>query len=131
MSTPSKEQAFYDALIAAEGVRQSSRATAQATYGFVKSKYAQFVTDLVSADTTSLTSIVTAATAGGINPNVGVAGPIPSSRTSRSRSIFSRTGPPTESSWRSHLRRSRSAGLRRTVGRAAACGSGAPGASGC
>jgi hypothetical protein len=82
MSTPSQEQAFYDAVLAAEAVRQSSKATAQATYGFVKSRYAQFVTDLVSADTTYFTSVVTAATANGINPNVGLA-PIPSSRTSK------------------------------------------------
>lgn len=83
MSTPSGEQAFYDAVLAAEGVRQSAKAVAQANYGFVKSKYAQFITDLVSAETTYFTSVVTAATANGINPNVGTSGPIPSSRTSK------------------------------------------------
>ena len=83
MSTPSQEQAFYDALIAAEAVRQNSKSLAQTNYGFTKSKYAQFVTDLVSADTTYFTSVVTAATANGINPNVGTSGPIPSSRTSK------------------------------------------------
>jgi hypothetical protein len=36
MSTPSSEQAFYDAVLAAESVRQSAKASAQAAYGFVK-----------------------------------------------------------------------------------------------
>jgi hypothetical protein len=83
MSTPAQEQAFYDAVIAAESVRQNSRAVAQAKYGFVKANYAQFITDLVSADTTYFTSVVTAATANGINPNVGTSGPIPCARTAK------------------------------------------------
>ena len=83
MSTASQETAFYDAVLAAESVRQNSLAVAQATYGFVKSRYAQFVTDLVSAQTTYFTAVVAAATANGINPNVGTSGPIPSSRTSK------------------------------------------------
>lgn len=83
MSTPTQEQAFYDAVLAAEAVRQSSKATAQTTYAFVKSRYAQFITDLVSADTTYFTSVVTAATANGINPNVGTSGPIPVARWSK------------------------------------------------
>jgi hypothetical protein len=82
MSTATQETAFYDAVIAAEGVRQGSIAVAQANYAFVKSRYAQFVTDLVSAQTTYMTSIVTAATANGISPNVGLS-PIPSSRTAK------------------------------------------------
>jgi hypothetical protein len=76
MSTPAQEQAFCQALANAESVRQSSKATAQANYGFVKSKYAQFVTDLVSADTTYFTSVVAAATAGGIDPALAVTAPI-------------------------------------------------------
>jgi hypothetical protein len=83
MSTASQETAFYDAVLAAEAVRQSSKAVAQQNYGFVKSKYAQFVTDLVSADTTYFTSVITAATANGINPNVGTSGPIPCSRQAK------------------------------------------------
>jgi hypothetical protein len=83
MSTAAQETAFYDAVIAAEQVRQGSIALAQSNYGFVKSKYAQFVTDLVSAQTTYFTSIVTAATTNGINPNVGISGPIPSSRVAK------------------------------------------------
>jgi hypothetical protein len=83
MSTPTQEQAFYDAVLAAESVRQNSKSVAQSNYGFVKSRYAQFITDLVSADTTYFTSVVTAATANGINPNVGTSGPIPSSRTGK------------------------------------------------
>jgi hypothetical protein len=83
MSTPTQETAFYDAVITAEAVRQSAVAVAQANYAFAKSRYAQFQTDLVSAQTTYMTSIVTAATANGINPNVGTSGPIPSSRTSK------------------------------------------------
>jgi hypothetical protein len=80
MSTPTGEQAFYDAVLAAEAVRQSSKASALATYGFVQSKYAAYVTALVSADTTYFTSIVAAATAGGIDPQLGVAGPIQCAR---------------------------------------------------
>jgi hypothetical protein len=83
MSTAAQETAFYDAVLTAEGVRQSAIAVAQANYGFVKSKYAQFVTDLVSAQTTYFTSVVTAATANGINPNVGTSGPIPCSRQAK------------------------------------------------
>jgi hypothetical protein len=83
MSTATQEQAFYDAVIAAEGVRQSAISVAQSNYSFVKSRYAQFQTDLVSAQTTYFTSIVAAATANGINPNVGTSGPIPSSRTGK------------------------------------------------
>jgi hypothetical protein len=76
MSTPAAELAFCQALANAESVRQSSKATAQAKYGFVKSNYAQFVTDLVSADTTYFTSVMTAATAGGIDPQLAVPAPI-------------------------------------------------------
>ena len=83
MSNPTQEQAFYDAVLAAESVRQNSLAVAHATYGFVISRYAQFVTDSVSAQTTYFTAVVAAATANGINPNVGTSGPIPSSRTSK------------------------------------------------
>jgi hypothetical protein len=36
MSTPAQEQAFYDAVIAAESVRQGAKAAAQVAYGFVK-----------------------------------------------------------------------------------------------
>jgi hypothetical protein len=82
MSTAAQETAFYDAVLTAEGVRQSSIAVAQATYGFVKSRYAQFQIDLVSAQTTYLTSIVTAATANGISPNVGLS-PIPCARAAK------------------------------------------------
>jgi hypothetical protein len=80
MSTAAQETAFYDAVVAAEGVRQSAIAVAQAKYGFVKANYAQFQTDLVSANTTYFTSVVTAATANGMNPNVGLSGPIPVAR---------------------------------------------------
>ena len=83
MSTAAQETAFYDAVIAAEAVRQNSRAVAQATYAFVKSRYAQFVTDTVAADVAYMTSITTAATANGINPNVGLSGPIPCGRTAK------------------------------------------------
>jgi hypothetical protein len=82
MSTPSQETAFYDAVIVAEGVRQGSRALAQSNYGFVKANYAAFVTALVAADVAYLTAVTTAATANGMNPNVGLA-PIPSSRTAK------------------------------------------------
>lgn len=82
MSTPTQEQAFYDAVIAAEGVRQGSKAAAQVTYGFVKANYAAFVAALVAADVAYLTAVTTAATANGMNPNVGLA-PIPSSRTGK------------------------------------------------
>jgi hypothetical protein len=83
MSTPAQEQAFYDAVIAAEGVRQGSKAAAQVTYGFVKANYAAFVTALVAADTTYFTSVAAAATTAGMNPNVGLSGPIPVARWSK------------------------------------------------
>jgi hypothetical protein len=81
MSSASQETAFYDAVLAAEAVRQSAVAVAQAKYNFVKSAYAQFQIDLVSAQTTYFTAIIAAATANGINPNVGASGPIPVARS--------------------------------------------------
>ena len=56
MRTPAQEQAFYDAVIAAESVRQGAKAAAQVAYGFVKANYATFVTALVAADTTYMTA---------------------------------------------------------------------------
>jgi len=83
MSMPAQEQAFYDAVIAAEMTRQGSRASAQATYGFVKANYAAYVTALVAADVAFMTAVTTAATANGINPNVGLNGPIACAKTAK------------------------------------------------
>jgi hypothetical protein len=82
MSTAAQEAAFYDAVIAAEQVRQTSRSVAQTNYGFVKANYAAFVTALVACDTVYLTAVVAAATTAGMNPNVGLA-PIPCARWSK------------------------------------------------
>jgi hypothetical protein len=76
MSTPAAEQAFCQALANADSVRQSAIAVAQAKYGFVKANYAQFVSDLVSANTVYFTSVVTAANAGVIDPQLAVPAPI-------------------------------------------------------
>jgi hypothetical protein len=76
MSTPSQEQAFYDAVNTAEAVRQQSKASAFVTYGFVQSKYAAYVTALVAADVAFMSSVITAATAGGLDPQLGTAGPL-------------------------------------------------------
>jgi hypothetical protein len=76
MSTPAQEQAFCQALANAESVRQSARGSAAQTYGFVKANYAAYVTALVAADVAYYNSVVTAATAGGIDPALGVTAPI-------------------------------------------------------
>jgi hypothetical protein len=83
MSTASQETAFYDACIAAESTRQTAKAAAQVAYGFVKANYATFVTAIVAADTAYATAIVSAATTNGMNPNVGLSGPIPVARWSK------------------------------------------------
>lgn len=80
MSTAAGETAFYDAVQAAEAVRQSAKAAAGVTYGFVQSKYAAYVTALVAADVAFANTIATAATAGGIDPVVGASGPLPIAR---------------------------------------------------
>jgi hypothetical protein len=81
MSTPAQETAFYDAINAAEGVRQSSKAAAQVKYGFVQSKYAQFITDLVAADTTYFTAVVAASNANGVDPQLAAPGPLQCARS--------------------------------------------------
>jgi hypothetical protein len=83
MSTPAGELAFCQALANAESTRQSARGTAAATYGFVKSRYSQFQTDLVAADTAYFTAVVAAATAGGIDPQLAVPAPIACSWSSK------------------------------------------------
>ena len=83
MSTTTQEQLFYDAVNAAEGVRQNAKAKAQSDYGFVQSKYAAFVTALVAADTTYMTSITTAASTGGIDPQLAVVGPLGCGRSAK------------------------------------------------
>jgi hypothetical protein len=75
MSTPTQEQAFYDAVVAAEMARQGAKSLAQSNYGFVKANYAAYVTALVAADA-YVTAITTAATANGVDANLGTAGPL-------------------------------------------------------
>ena len=79
MSTAAQETAFYDAVQAAEGVRQSAKAAAGVTYNFVQANFAAYVTALVAADVAFANSIATAATAAGVNPYV-VQGPVPAAR---------------------------------------------------
>lgn len=72
------EQTFRAAVIAAEGVRQQSRAAAFTTYGYVAANLAAYKVALNDADAAYYTSVNTAyntldETAG----NIGFNGPIP------------------------------------------------------
>jgi hypothetical protein len=65
MSSPAGELAFCQVVANAEGGRQSAKASAAATYNFVKANYATYLTALVAADTAYCTTIIAAATANG------------------------------------------------------------------
>jgi hypothetical protein len=84
VSTPAQEQAFCQAVANAEGVRQSAKGSAAATYNFVKANYAAYVTSLVAADVAYVTAVTAAATANGVSPDMAASdGPIASSWTSK------------------------------------------------
>ena len=70
------EQAFIVAVTTAEGVRQTSKAAAFTTYGFVAANYATYVAALVAADVAFLASVNTAATTAGITPIAVESGPV-------------------------------------------------------
>jgi hypothetical protein len=77
MSTAAAELAFCQAVANADCVRQSAKGSAAATYGFVKANYAAYVTALVAADVAYCNSVISAATANGVSPDVAIAdGPI-------------------------------------------------------
>lgn len=64
------EQTFYNAVVAANGVRQVAYAAAFTTYGFVAANLAAYKTALVAADVAYITAINSAASTAGITPNV-------------------------------------------------------------
>ncbi len=70
------EQAFIVAVTTAEGVRQTSKAAAFVTYGFVAANLATYKAALVAADVAFMTSVNTAATTAGITPIAVESGPI-------------------------------------------------------
>lgn len=73
------EQTFYQTVAKAEGVRQSAKAAAFATYGFVQANLAAYITALEAADNAYITSVNAAAStlnAAGITiPNSGAPNP--------------------------------------------------------
>jgi hypothetical protein len=74
----SSEQAFVNAINAAELARQNAKSSAFTTYGFVKANYPAYVTALIAADVAYINAITTAATANGISPSAaGLSGPVP------------------------------------------------------
>jgi len=64
------EQTFIRAVAIAEGVRQTAKAAALATYAFVPANLAAYNTALVAADVAFETAVNTAATTAGITPFV-------------------------------------------------------------
>jgi hypothetical protein len=78
MSTPAAELAFCQALANAESARQSAKGSAAATYGFIKANYPAYLTALVAADAAYFNAVVAAATAGGLDPALGVGAPVAS-----------------------------------------------------
>ena len=53
----SSEQAFVNAINAAELARQNAKSSAFTTYGFVKANYAAYVTALIAADVAYINAI--------------------------------------------------------------------------
>jgi hypothetical protein len=75
------EQTFIRAVFAAEQTRQTSKASAFTTYGFVQANLAAYITALEAADNAYITAVNSAAsTAGGVGittPNAGPASQAP------------------------------------------------------
>lgn len=72
------EQTFRAAVLAAEGVRQQSKAAAKVTYGYVVANLAAYQTALADADVAYFTAVNTAFDAlNETTGNVGMNGPIP------------------------------------------------------
>jgi hypothetical protein len=72
----SAEQTFIMTVVAAEGVRQQSKAAAFTTYAFVQANLAAYVAAILAADVAYTTAVNNAAsTAGSLKGNtLGVAG---------------------------------------------------------
>lgn len=72
------EITFENAVAAAEGVRQASRAAALATYGYVAANLAAYITAIAAADVAYVTAVNAAANTSGIlMGQAGLTGPIP------------------------------------------------------
>lgn len=74
----STELTFMAAVVAAEGVRQGSKAAAFTTYGFDPANYTTYKTALSDADVAYFNSVKTALDASNLTlGNLGMSGPIP------------------------------------------------------
>ena len=72
------EVVFYNAVVAAEGVRQASRVAALTTYAFNPANAVAYVTALSDADAAYVTAVNSASdTANLMTGTVGHTGPIP------------------------------------------------------
>lgn len=72
------EITFEQAVAAAEGTRQVSKASAFATYGFVAANLAAYITAVAAADVAYTTAVNSAANTSGIlMGQAGLTGPIP------------------------------------------------------
>jgi hypothetical protein len=72
----SAEQTFIRAVAAAEGVRQTARAAAFATYAFVPANLAAYLAAVSATDVAFVTSVNSALNTLGGTGNVGQSGPI-------------------------------------------------------
>lgn len=74
------QQAFFNAVAAAESVRQQSKAAALVTYGFVQANYTAYKTALSDADVAYFTAVTAALDTSNLTLGmVGLEGPIRSS----------------------------------------------------
>lgn len=72
------ETTFQTAVMVAESTRQSTKAAALVTYGFVAANLAAYKTALAAADVAYITAVNAAAnTSGLLMGNLGETGPIP------------------------------------------------------
>jgi hypothetical protein len=74
----SAEQTFIRGVAVAEGVRQASKASAFATYGFVLANLSAYVAALSAADVAFFTAVTAALNTAGLTGNTGQSGPIAS-----------------------------------------------------
>src|SRR5262245_473062 len=70
------EQTFIRAVAAAEGTRQTSKASAFATYGFVLANLSAYVAALSAADVAYFTAVTAALNTAGLTGNTGQSGPL-------------------------------------------------------
>jgi hypothetical protein len=71
------EVTFVNAVAAAEGIRQVTKAAALATYGYVQANLAAYIAALAAADVAYITAVNTAANSSGLTlGNAGQSGPL-------------------------------------------------------